>query len=617
MKKSNKFLACLLGATMLASSVLGGCSNTADTEGAPDYSATEETFRIWSYGQVMDDNYMNKGETYYFYDEDGNKISLQTEERTKWLKDANFNVVFITLFEGSFSKRDADGNTDFSTSEIKAVMDMCHKYGLKTFCHGQEFYSLSNLDNGQSRINEIEAKKLEEQAIKSFKSAKESEYNQIVRDEFTAKFTAEADEKGLTGEDKENYISDRVTSEAVAAEVDKRITELMGKTVTGNYLEKTYKGDNPNIKGGAPTELEYYIWTTMPSASMYFKTMDDFARYAAHCLVDFKDHPAYMGIRIWDEPGYGRFQACSDVCEAYKLADPDGYVQLNMLPMSSSQSIQNLYCENGAKLGMQQSYAEYLKAYKEYFADSLDYYLYDDYPVLESGVLGTYLRCHQMVSEFCAENGLRKCIVQQSYAGDGSHRLCEYEDMLWQANVSMAFGVKEFSYYTYWPIHNSTANLPDETKYPLTRHGERNPLWWHIKDVNHEILFNAKALWNFEYKGVTYYDSEVLPSGKSFLANVIKNDMEKLTNVTYEVKNQQGGLLLVSELYDEANDQYGYYVVNAGDPYYDSEIVATLTFDKYKNAQIYQSEEITNVALKKNAVTIEVGTGRAAFIMPY
>ena len=58
MKKTRKFLSCLLGATMLATSILGGCSNTATIEGAPDYSTTEEEFKIWSYGQVMDDNYI-------------------------------------------------------------------------------------------------------------------------------------------------------------------------------------------------------------------------------------------------------------------------------------------------------------------------------------------------------------------------------------------------------------------------------------------------------------------------------------------------------------------------------------------------------------------------------
>ena len=76
-------------------------------------------------------------------------------------------------------------------------------------------------------------------------------------------------------------------------------------------------------------------------------------------------------------------------------------------------------------------------------------------------------------------------------------------------------------------------------------------------------------------------------------------------------------MILVTEMYDEANDQWGYCVVNATDPGVSSEVEVTLTFNDYKNVQIVQSLNTTNLALKDNKITVQIGSGRSAFVMPY
>jgi len=608
-----------MGATMLASTALSGCMNGADTENAPDYSKTEETFNIWAYGQVMNDNYMNNGEVYYFYDDEGNKVCLQNEERTKWMADANFNTVYLgSVFSASYSKRDEEGKPMFETSEVKRIMDMCHEMGLKVFVFGQEFYTLSNLDKGESRINPEKAETLEKTTRDEYTKIVQNEEAERITQEYRDKFKAEglpivtAEVETAIAGGTLVFENDQEKSAYIQSELNDYVSDQMSSTEN----EREIKIKNATT-AKVDANLEYYMWTHASASNMYFRTQEDMNRYAKHLLQGLEDHPAYMGVSIWDEPGYLRFQACSEVCKAFKAADPDGFIMLNMLPMNSSTGIQNLYCENGSKLGMQASYKKYLEAYNEYFGETLGYFLYDDYPIYETGVMASYLRCHQMVADFCRDNNLKKCIVMQSYAGDGAHRLCEYEDMLWQANVSMAMGSKEFSYYTYWTMHNSNGNLPDETKYPITRHGERNPLYYHVQSVNAEILFNAKALTHFQYQGVTYYDTDILPTGKSYLGNVEKNNMTKLTSVTFGVRNQKGGLVLVSELYDKENDRYGYYVVNATDPAVGSELSVILHFDGYKNVQIYQSLEVFNLRTDEGRCNVELGTGRGAFVIPY
>ena len=114
-----------------------------------------------------------------------------------------------------------------------------------------------------------------------------------------------------------------------------------------------------------------------------------------------------------------------------------------------------------------------------------------------------------------------------------------------------------------------------------------------------------------------------MPTGISCL-NGLKRPTEytKLGEVVIDepslyFKGQAGGGIIVTELYDEENDQLGYYVVNITDPIVDSEASVTLSFPNFNNIQIVQNMTTSNVALADHTFTFELGTGRGAFIMPY
>ena len=98
----------------------------------------------------------------------------------------------------------------------------------------------------------------------------------------------------------------------------------------------------------------------------------------------------------------------------------------------------------------------------------------------------------------------------------------------------------------------------------------------------------------------------------------VKNDeFSKLSSYDFVMLKDMGGLLLISELYDEKNDQWAYYVVNATDSGISSEMSVTLTFNDYENVQMVQSMNTFNAGLKEHTITFELGSGRAAIVMPY
>ena len=77
------------------------------------------------------------------------------------------------------------------------------------------------------------------------------------------------------------------------------------------------------------------------------------------------------------------------------------------------------------------------------------------------------------------------------------------------------------------------------------------------------------------------------------------------------------GIILTTEQYDEANDQRGYYVMNATAPSQATEIKVTIELETHKNVQIWDGNKVTNQKVKNGQLSFYLQTGEGVFIMPY
>lgn len=483
------------------------CSNnefkTADTKNAPDYSNNTNEFIIWSYGATCNDWYQWKGVRYYFAE------SLQTEEHTRWYKEANFNLLFIDY---TFQENTSLVSYSFENSALKEVMDMASAQGLKCIFYNSAIHGLSN--SKELRINPDKA-------------------------------------------DGENY----------------------------------------------------------------FESEDDYVARIQYLLRGAIDHDAFYGVTLLDEASYDKMPAIGELYRVIKRAcgDKETFVMVNILPFADgSNEHKVLYC-GSTDFSSEVAYQKYLETYYEYVGQYAGYVQYDDYPILANNtVLTSYLYNQRVISEFCKAKGLKRHMVFQT-CKYSNRRVPEESDMYFQLNLGQAFGTKNYSYYTYYPITNTNGeSLPDETCFIVDRLGNRNPLYYSIQKLNAELLFNSKALMNFEYKGMTYRTKTPVPGGIGYTNRLVNDEMVKLLSYEIEVIGGNGGLVIVTELYDEANNQYGYYVVNATTPAYSTEIRVSLKFKDVENAQIYQNSRVNNVALNSvGEMNVFLGTGRGAFVMPY
>ena len=365
-----------------------------------------------------------------------------------------------------------------------------------------------------------------------------------------------------------------------------------------------------------------------------FDTQADLNEYAATQLEGVVDHPAFYGVSLIDEAYYTQFDAMGQVYQAVQSVKPGVFCNMNLNPMSYSWQAMERYCEtsynwvnvDGRTSGftaaeMEASYVEYLNLYYEKVGKYCGYIGYDSYPMLNysnNNFLYPHIRNAQLVAEYCAKYDMRFGHVYQTYKDSAAtgRRALDEDDIEWQVNMGLAFGVKDHSYYTYYPVLNS-GSTPDEDHTIVDRNGDPNDMYYWVKGLNEDMAVFAKAMAHFEYRDMQYYKKGTVDSSMQEALNIVEN-VGKFDDKLENVAISANGLALVTELYDEENGWFGYFVMNATNPYTTvATQTVTLTFAGYSNAQIYQDGVVKTVALTNGQVTLTLAEAAGAFVIPY
>ncbi len=573
-----KILACAIS-TVLMTTAFIGCGSSESLEGAlenrPDYSNSEKECTIWAYDASPSDWYQCNNVRYYL-DE-----MVTSPETLQLYVDGNFNMFFINyaVQYNSFA-------SDFEGSDMEKIMDMAHEKGLPCFVYNQVIHSLSGADSTKDPIIDTA------RAVKSLKTI--------------------ADSEGYSREYFFGY-DDYCYNQGHASNCDQCTAEKLPETVKEKIDSKKAVNE---ICSSAMSN----------NARNAFYNEDDLDGYIELALDGVQHHPAFRGVSLKDEPFWQYVPSVGIVYRSLvrvlnndeNPANDNPYVMMNMLPYNTADYHKAYFAKDGLSMSSKDAYMSYLDLVYEHVSQYCGYFMYDDYPILvDNGVLGTYLEAQQMISDFCKEHNLERRMVMQS-TSYSNRTVPKGADMYWQGSMAMAFGTNDYSYYTYYPYLNTdNSTRPDEDNHIVKHNGDPNEVYYDVKAVNAELRFNSKAMLNFKYQGMTYKAKAPMPGGMGYVNNMNINTMTKLVDYDFSVNVQAGGMVLITEFYDAEKNQYGYCVVNGTNPAYTSEVVVTLDFGSMQNAQIYQNLNISNVKAKEGKVTINLGTGRSAFVMPY
>lgn len=220
-------------------------------------------------------------------------------------------------------------------------------------------------------------------------------------------------------------------------------------------------------------------------------------------------YPALAGLNLYDEPSRDLFGIVGYAREVLQRLAPNELPYVNVWPS---------YASNSA-LGTS-TYEEYLRLYLSEVAPPL--LCFDHYPLLEgTGITSDYFYNWAVIRRYALQAGIPSWAFIQSadFGGEGARiskrRRPDEAEILWQINVSLAYGAKGIQYFTYW--------TPSATHFGealVSRDGVLTPLYNYARRANNYLRVVGKVLLPLTSDSVAHANEEPLPHG----ATVFKAD---------------------------------------------------------------------------------------------
>lgn len=331
-------------------------------------------------------------------------------------------------------------------------------------------------------------------------------------------------------------------------------------------------------------------------------------------------HSAYGGNFGFDEPDIKEMETIVWQAELYNeyvaKNGNGGELFVNLLPAYVGDNTVSLDPEN------QTTYTEYVDYYFENIAPLLGYVSYDYYPFKVTGngkkyVRNTYYYNYEMMAERCKKGDYElRAFVQAKGDFTGTRSLCGVGDLRFQIYSGMAFGCREFTYYTYSSEVNET-NYTTEDGYSLydLNTGKYTWLYDAAKTVNNEVHAMEKAYAAYDWEGVMYKNADEMYENQLF-AN-LDSPLESHEKIAIQACTQDT-LVGTFTANDESNaNKHAFMLVNAADPSADKDDEVTLKFNGAKSLLMYRlGQKIVVPLSKEGTYTFKLYPGEGRFVIP-
>lgn len=324
---------------------------------------------------------------------------------------------------------------------------------------------------------------------------------------------------------------------------------------------------------------------------------------------------AYAGNFAYDEPTEDQLQHVAWQMKYYNQNVPNGEMYVNLLPHHKK--------ENAGWLGSiidDNKYKSYLQEYFTNIAPTLGYVSFDHYPLKNDNTLEEmYYNNLQVMAEKCkttiSSDGKPielRTYVQATGDSTGLRNLNNIADLRFQIYSGMAFGVKEFVYYTY----ASDTGETDE-HYSLFNHYTQEYTWVYdaAKEVNNEVHAIEKDYLDYKWQNVKCVEgSEDSNKSNALFSNV--TSASSLTGIS-SVTGTQDTLVGAFEANSGSNARTNAYMfVNASNPTDNANDTVTVTFDGASAVSVCKNGKQTIVPISSNQYTFTLIPGEGAFIIP-
>ncbi len=349
-----------------------------------------------------------------------------------------------------------------------------------------------------------------------------------------------------------------------------------------------------------------------------FACEEELDEFIKQCIVPYKDHPAFYGLQLVDEPRFPLMRAIGQVYRSIKRVSPQTMVQCNLNPP--------FFIFASKMLEGDGDFPTRYKRYLNTFLDETgaDYFQYDFYPFISevnTSIYPMYFKGLRISAEVANERNVNFNIVMQSMAYRINcaplYRTLDRADMFYQANALLGFAARHFSYFTYWSKGDCNINgeyFPDNLAI-MTRLGEKTPLYDYVKEVNEMIQKLAPVIKDFEYVADEHNAKWPCVSRPGYLLQI--DNVKPLKHVKYFSPDKE--VVFINELYDKERGRYLYRIMNTTDPYYGKDTGEQTTEvqfdDTYRYADVFSNGEWKTVELEKGKYVAKLQPGFADYLI--
>ena len=361
-----------------------------------------------------------------------------------------------------------------------------------------------------------------------------------------------------------------------------------------NVIYGLYEGADANGLAALDAAQANGIKYLMYDRRLGMLPQEEISYFLPKYLKDYKDHPAFAGNLLVDEPGAGRYDYLAELVKEYKKVVPDKLAYINLFPTYSSLT--------------QRDDLEY-KDYVGTFLDKVqpEFLSYDHYPILmvsdgTTDITEDYYLNHEIVMNKSKEKGIPFWVFIQSISFGVSNREPMESDIRWQVYNSLAFGAKAIQHFTYWTPKAGANESFGEAM--ITADGKKTHIYHDVQKVNNEILAIDHILLAMESKGVMVYPKDNPPM-YSYMENPLKSFQP--------IKKVEGEDPIAIGCLEDKDGNQALVVVNLTDPGKNKSVKCIISLNDIKECNVWTKGIKERVDIRKNKkieISLDSGEGK-------
>lgn len=323
-------------------------------------------------------------------------------------------------------------------------------------------------------------------------------------------------------------------------------------------------------------------------------------KYMLDLIGLYIDHSAFAGIHLIDEPNFTNLPTIKQFTDAIWEKYPDIEINVNMHPI----------WQTGPVYVGTEGYEAYIDAIYEVSPGLLSY---DNYPLYKGDansppyIGSTNTRNLEVIARKAKQYGVPFYNFLQTIEAYGfsvSRASDNYEEIAWQFNCDLAYGISGIFTFTYRQVGELAI------KAMLRKDGTLTETYYAFKEYTDELV-----KWDYVYEKFSWEGTMLFKKAGTYLddfdtVTTARKSHPRIRSVT-NTQHTMIGTFVDHEQRD------GFFVVNYLDPYYKLTNNVTIEFNDAKYALIYERGLRRVVETDNGKVTFNFEGGGAAFVIPF